>query len=239
MGEQKAGKCDKCSTQFNYSLMHCGFGDCLYAYCDSCGKTAFFDDYKLPKDLRGSLQYSAVNYVIPERLESFIERCDCGGQFRHNASPRCPYCKEKLSSIEANKYIKSDSPEKSGWHWQNNWTGIYAIIIEGNKINDNWKLYPPKLTFKEHVKMGLEKTKNKPILLVPILISIGVVIATQFRLSPSFILNVILLSSILLICSLLVWVFVYSPFGRWLEKWFMKSYGDFIKSVEDAKKKQK
>jgi len=160
MNEQKIGKCDKCSKQFTYSLMHCGFGDCSYAYCDICGKTAFFDDYKLPKELKGLLRYSVDSYVIPEQLESFIEKCDCGGHFRHNASPRCPHCKERLSPIEANKYIRSDSPDKKGWHWQNSWTGIYAITVDGNKINDNWQPYPPKLTFKESMNRILDAVRS-------------------------------------------------------------------------------
>lgn len=158
MDEQKIGKCDRCSGQFNYSLMHCGFGDCLYAYCDRCGATAFFDNYKFPNELKIFLRYSNSNYVIPKHLEPFIEKCNCGGNFKHDASPRCSNCHRILSPIEANKYIKSDQPDKTGWHWQNNWTGTYAIVIEDNKIWDNWKLYPPKLTFKEKIKSFFSKS---------------------------------------------------------------------------------
>ncbi len=224
MTEQKIGRCDKCSRQFNYSLMHCGFGDCLYAYCDNCGKTAFFDDYKPPNELKGFVRYSSVNYIIPEQLEPFIEKCSCGGNFKHDASPRCVHCKQTLSPIEANKYIKSDPPDKEGWYWQNNWTGIYAIIIDDNKVNDNWKLYPPKLTLKESIKAGVENTKKNPVLLVPVLVIISVVVTTQFRLTTSFILNIILISLIILICFFLLWLFVYSSFGKWLEGWFKKLY---------------
>ena len=238
MGEL-SGKCERCGKLFEYYLIHNGFNESSYAYCDKCGKIAFLNTHSVPDVLKQHFLEYARHKSISEELEKYIEKCSCGGNFKCGTSPRCPHCKQILSPIEANKYIKSDPPNKEGWHWQNNWTDTYAIVIGNNKINDNWKLYPPKLTFKESMKMGLENTRNKPILLVLVSVVMGVVTLTQIRLTNSFARNAVLISLIILIYPFLLWLFVYSPIGRWAEKWFMKSYDDFIKSVEDSKKKHR
>lgn len=157
MGRELIGYCEKCRKEFRYYLIHNGFNESSYAYCDTCGKVVFFSTYSVPAVLKSIFINEARHKIIPKELELHIEKCECGGFFKHNASPRCPYCHHILSPIEANKYIESDSPDKEGWHWQNNWTGTYAIVIEDNKINDNWKLYPPKLTLRERIKFFFSK----------------------------------------------------------------------------------
>jgi hypothetical protein len=49
--EMTLGVCEHCQQQFGYWLGHCGFGDCVYAYCDSCGRTAILSlwDKRMPK----------------------------------------------------------------------------------------------------------------------------------------------------------------------------------------------
>ena len=158
----KDGTCDKCSKKFSYTLFHSGFGESSYAYCNKCGKVALLDTYLVPPKIKYIFLNYARHHIISKELEKFIDPCECGGKFTHNASPRCPHCKQKLSAIEANKYIESDNPnKKEAWLWQNNWTGLYAMIIDDNKINDNWKLYPPKLTLKEKIKFALDKFRKK------------------------------------------------------------------------------
>ena len=37
------GTCESCGHSFDYMLIHNGFNDSAFAYCDSCGMTALFD----------------------------------------------------------------------------------------------------------------------------------------------------------------------------------------------------
>lgn len=150
---RELGKCDKCGKEFNYYIIHNGFNESSYAYCNKCGKTAFFDTYKVPKEIQWFFIPHARHHTMPKELEKYIYPCDCGGSFIHDAVPRCPHCKKVLSANTAREYIEANAPgTEKGWHWQNNWTDTYAIVIEDNRINDNWKLFPPKLSLIEKIK---------------------------------------------------------------------------------------
>jgi hypothetical protein len=37
------GDCEHCKKKFGYYLIHNGFNDSAYAYCDTCGSTALLD----------------------------------------------------------------------------------------------------------------------------------------------------------------------------------------------------
>jgi hypothetical protein len=54
MTEVNLGTCEHCQKHFEYSLVHCGFSDCIYAYCDSDGTTAILSlwDNRIPKSAR-------------------------------------------------------------------------------------------------------------------------------------------------------------------------------------------
>jgi hypothetical protein len=149
------GKCDKCGVEFHYRLVHNGFNQSVYAYCDTCGKTAILSEMttninaKYRRLLRNISQYRKIS----KSIEPFLEQCSCNGHFRHNAAPRCPFCKATLSPILAKEYIEKNAPgTEKGWKWQNNWDDLYAIVIEDNKVNDNWKPLFPKINFKERIK---------------------------------------------------------------------------------------
>ena len=78
--------------------------------------------------------------AITESVEPLLKPCECGGRFRRGASPRCPHCNSELSAIEATKYIEANAPgTKGGWRWQQDWVGLYCIIIEDRMVKDNWK----------------------------------------------------------------------------------------------------
>ena len=66
------GKCETCSNAFGYILIHSGFNDSQYAYCDHCGMTAILDHYspKCPKPL------PAEPYrTISETMEPLLQPC--------------------------------------------------------------------------------------------------------------------------------------------------------------------
>lgn len=131
------GWCDKCRIEFNFSAIHNGFNETTYAYCDTCGKTCFLEEYfkEIPEKCKWFFDTAQRYEKISERLEPYLEKCSCGGNFRRNAVPRCPQCRQKLDPLEVNKHVKSDEKYK----WQNDWTGIYAMIIKDNKVYNNWK----------------------------------------------------------------------------------------------------
>lgn len=134
------GKCNNCLKNFGYTLIHNGFNETSYAYCDKCGKTAFFDSYSVPEKLKKIFVEESRHHVLSNKLEKFIQPCDCSGNFKHNASPRCPHCNGELSADSTREFIEKNSPAtEKGWKWQNNWTDVYAIIVENKKINNCWK----------------------------------------------------------------------------------------------------
>jgi len=77
---------------------------------------------------------------IESETEPWLESCPCTGTFRREASPRCPHCNAVLSAELATPYIEKNAiGAKQGWRWQRNWLGMYAIIIEGRVVNNNWR----------------------------------------------------------------------------------------------------
>jgi hypothetical protein len=123
------GDCEHCCRVYHYTLLHAGFGDYSYAYCDCCGMLATFTYsssffLSLPR-------LAAQHQVIDAAWESHIQSCACGGHFRSNASPRCVYCKQPLSAEHAAPHIERNSVGAGrGWRWQNNWSEVYCLAVE-------------------------------------------------------------------------------------------------------------
>jgi hypothetical protein len=130
------GTCGACGQTFGYILIHNGFNDSAYGYCDLCGTTALFDAYSdaVPKGVdvgfHGALRADAERLVRP---------CACGGHFRGSAAPRCPHCAKALSAEASAEYIERHAPGTvKGWRWQRSWQGLYAIVIENRLAEDPW-----------------------------------------------------------------------------------------------------
>ena len=45
MDSYKLAICEYCESEFRFILIHNGFNDTAYFYCDSCGTTALLDIY--------------------------------------------------------------------------------------------------------------------------------------------------------------------------------------------------
>jgi hypothetical protein len=133
------GKCEHCEATFEYALLHNGFNDSAYAYCDQCGRLAILDGWKIPEGIK-----CKIHGPISAELEPMLQPCECGGRFRGNSSPRCPACRKLLSADIATEWIEENAPGTAkGWRWQRNWIGMYAISIESNFVKDNWKQTEP------------------------------------------------------------------------------------------------
>jgi hypothetical protein len=134
--KQELGKCDQCQKTFGYYLVHNGFNNSSYAYCNACGTTALLNLYLVPKI---SIKLEPFQAITPE-IEPFLRDCSCGGKFCSGTSPRCPHCDRPLLATEVTAFIESQAEgTKKGWHWQRNWVGLYCIIIENKCVRDVWK----------------------------------------------------------------------------------------------------
>ena len=123
------GDCEHCTRAYRYTLLHAGFGDFSYAYCDTCGMLATFN---YSNSFLVNLPPASVPHqVIDPEWEPFINPCECGGHFRADASPRCVFCSSVLSAEHAATHIERNTIGAGrGWHWQGNWTDLYCIAME-------------------------------------------------------------------------------------------------------------
>jgi len=128
------GICEACRREFHYRLIHNGFNDSAYIYCDQCGRCALFDGGK-----RSSAPFSPYlhSHIADPSLEALLKRCPCGGRLAVAAVPRCPHCRAEIDAVFATGYLERNAPgTKKGWRWQRSWRGLYSVIIEGQVLND-------------------------------------------------------------------------------------------------------
>jgi hypothetical protein len=131
------GICGSCDRSFGYALIHTGFNDSAYGYCDRCGTTALFSASSdaapsgIDVGFHGPIRAGAERFVLP---------CACGGQFRGTAVPRCPHCVGELSANASAEYIERNAPGTAGgWRWQRSWQGLYAIVIDDRLVENPWR----------------------------------------------------------------------------------------------------
>src|ERR1700682_1246352 len=140
------GTCEHCRARFDYYLIHNGFSDTAYGYCDHCGMTALVGGW----DDRGKPAAAPWRIQGPIQVETepWLEPCLCGGHFRSNGCPRCPQCRESLSAAKATRWIERNAPgAKVGWRWQQTWSGIHCIVINGRSVSNNWLAEPRAVPF--------------------------------------------------------------------------------------------
>ncbi len=123
------GDCEHCSRTYRYMLLHAGFGDFSYAYCDSCGTLAALAYTN--RDLSNLPATTVRHEEIEKGWEPYLRPCSCGGSFRKGVSPRCVYCNSPLSADYAAGHIERNSVGATrGWRWQRNWHDMYCMVIE-------------------------------------------------------------------------------------------------------------
>jgi hypothetical protein len=135
--EENRGECEHCRVSFHYSLVHNGFNESSFAYCELCGMTAILSGWyaEIPAEAN-----FVVHGPVSRESEALLAPCVCGGQFRGDAAPRCPTCRQILDPLEARVWIEANAPgAQKGWRWQNSWQGLYAIVIERRMASDVWR----------------------------------------------------------------------------------------------------
>lgn len=104
--------------------------------------TAFLDEHysAIPQQCKSFFEKRDRYEKISKELEPYLQRCKCGGEFARAAKPRCPSCNSYLSAKYATKFIEANAEgTKKGWRWARSWNGLYAIVIENKKVDNNWK----------------------------------------------------------------------------------------------------
>lgn len=130
------GSCEACGKRFPYYLIDNGLNDTAYAYCNSCGRTAFLEPYTHRPVAAPYKPFEPIS----EEVEPYLKPCACGGRFTANATPRCPRCRRALSATEAASWIEHNAPgAECGWRWQRTWNGRHCIVIDGRSVSDPWK----------------------------------------------------------------------------------------------------
>jgi hypothetical protein len=136
MAKNDTGQCEACGEAFTYQLIHNGFNESAFAYCNRCGCTALLDGYYEAIPAGAKL---AVHGPVNPEAEVLLAQCSCGGSFRANASPRCVRCTAELSAESATQYLEANAPGTvKGWRWQRSWQGLYCIIIADRVVRNNW-----------------------------------------------------------------------------------------------------
>jgi len=133
--DNPTGWCEHCGGAFHYRLIHNGFGDSAYAYCDACAYTVLLDGW--------SEAAKRVHFRVQQRMTPDVERllklCPCGGAFRASADPKCPHCSRPLSAVVATSYIEKNAPGTAkGWRWDQSWAGVYSIAINEKIVKEWW-----------------------------------------------------------------------------------------------------
>jgi len=79
-------KCPKCSTEI-FAWQSSGMSESFpHFYCDKCSNVILRDSDK-PK------VRDEVSEKVLSEIESTLPSCECGGQFRAGANPKCPVCR--------------------------------------------------------------------------------------------------------------------------------------------------
>jgi hypothetical protein len=129
------GRCEACQQVFPYYLIHNGFNDSAYAYCDTCSRVALLGWYSPRPEGAPFEPFKRIK----KSVEPYLRPCACGGHYTADAAPRCPKCLHPLSATEATSWIEANARGTAkGWRWQRDWEGLYAIVIDGKHIDDPW-----------------------------------------------------------------------------------------------------
>ena len=124
-----------CGGAFRYRLIHNGFNDSAYAYCNRCSFTVLLSGWNHAAQRIGL----RIHQRITPHVEALLKPCPCGDAFLSSAEPKCPHCARSLSAAKATTYIERDAPGTAkGWRWQQSWSGIYSVVLNDNHVQDWW-----------------------------------------------------------------------------------------------------
>lgn len=130
------GSCENCNQRFSYALIHNGFNDSAYAYCDTCGCVA--------SSLLGREPPTASRFAstarLPRTSSGTLIDVAAGVSFelKHRRDARIADTHSRLMSPPDILRRMRQGPRKDG-AGNVNWQGLYCIIVEGRSIKAPWK----------------------------------------------------------------------------------------------------
>ena len=99
-------QCPSCNFVIDVSypkIIHAGFSDCGFLYCDKSGDLVTWSSYdKTYQSLVPNKHPWDLNAKEKAIIESNLVACPCGGKFPFAAKPRCPRCNHEIPSIVDN-----------------------------------------------------------------------------------------------------------------------------------------
>jgi uncharacterized protein with PIN domain len=99
--------CPECNYEINVSypdIIHSGFNDSGFLYCDRSGDLLTWGIYdKRYRELVGDVAPWDLNEEEKKVIESALIQCPCGGTFKFAALPRCPNCNSVLPMLQRDK----------------------------------------------------------------------------------------------------------------------------------------
>ncbi len=95
--------CPSCKKEIELQqkyFYHAGFSNQWFLYCDKDSSTLEFGSYNPNYErIVGSKHPWSLTAKEKAKLEKHLAPCKCGGRFRFNAPPLCPFCKSSLASL--------------------------------------------------------------------------------------------------------------------------------------------
>jgi uncharacterized C2H2 Zn-finger protein len=81
-------------------IYHAGFSNLGFLYCDTCTNILEFSTYnKHYVAIVGEKHPWTLSQKDKRKVETHLKQCSCGGRFRFDLQPKCPYCGGSLESI--------------------------------------------------------------------------------------------------------------------------------------------
>lgn len=128
-------KCSTCSELFSVEVLHAGFDDSEFLYCDHCHRVAVLNIYSGRSTALRDLAQAGLwtwrdSPGARSQIEALLAPCECGGHFTFDAVPRCPHCRDPLILDSVLSQL-----DARGW-WKQGWRGVYCLITAGGRVDD-------------------------------------------------------------------------------------------------------
>jgi uncharacterized protein YbaR (Trm112 family) len=83
--------------------IHAGFNNTAVLYCDKCTSTLIIQVY----DKKYNILVNKLPWLLDQKekflIENNLKPCSCGGSYKFDEPPRCPYCRNSMQSLLQDK----------------------------------------------------------------------------------------------------------------------------------------
>lgn len=127
--------CPTCKHSYYGRVLHAGFDDSEFLYCDRCFRIALLSIYSRSADILLRLAVPALwswreSAASRIEIEASLRGCECGGRFTFDAVPKCFNCQ---SVLPLETILEAFGAH--GW-WGVGWRGFYCLIQEEHLVQN-------------------------------------------------------------------------------------------------------